>query len=822
MGVKSVADTMFEASNAAKDTYPLLPLRGMLVFPFMITPLDVGREKSIRALEEAMTQDRQLILAVQKSAETDEPEADEIHGIGVMAEIKQLLKMPEGQLRVLVEGLHRVQIKEFVEMESCFHVRVSEMTETEESGPEIEALMRTVQDQFEEYVKLSRKVPSEVIVAINTINEPGRLADTIAAQLMVSVEEKQHLLEIASSRRRLEELVLLLSKEVEILQLEKKIHVQVRKQLEKNQKEYYLREQMRAIQRELGEKDAIASEADEFRRKIEKARMPKAAQEQALHELERLEKMPPMAAEAVVVRTYLDWLTSLPWSKQTRDRLDIAAAKEILDADHYGLDKVKERILEFLAVRHLTKKMKGPILCLVGPPGVGKTSLARSIARALERKFVRFSLGGVRDEAEIRGHRRTYIGAMPGKVIQAMKQAGSRNPVMLLDEIDKMTMDFRGDPASALLEVLDPEQNSNFGDHYLEVTFDLSNVFFITTANVMHNIPRPLLDRMEVIQIPGYTEEERLEIAKRHLWGKQVAANGLKEDQIFVSDNAISKVISDYTRESGVRNLERELGSVCRKVAKELVQGAEPPIRVNVNSIETYLGAPRYLRTMSEGESKVGVVTGLAYTQVGGDILAIEASVMPGKGQLIITGQLGDVMRESAQASLSYVRSRAAELGIPVDFYEKHDIHIHVPEGAIPKDGPSAGITITTALVSALTGRPVRGDLAMTGEITLRGRVLPIGGVKEKLLAAHRAGIKRVLLPKENSKDLEEIPANIQRKLEIELVEHMDVVLEKALLAPIPDMGKAMESRVDTTSDPMPFLPTGFGQESQQPWMGNS
>ncbi len=820
MGVKPVTEILTKANEAA--LFPLLPLRGMLVFPYMITPLDVGRERSIRALEEAMTKERQLVLAAQRSAETTEPEADEIYEVGLVAEIKQLLKMPEGQIRVLVEGLHRVKIEEFVDTESCFHVKVSKILEIEESGPEIEALMRMVQNQFEEYVKLSRKVPSEVVVAINSIDEAARLADTIAAQLIVSVEEKQYLLESASTRERLEHLVLLLSKEIEILRLEKKIQGRVRKQLEKNQKEYYLREQMRAIQKELGEKDAIASEVDEFRGKIEKAKLPKAAREQALHELERLEKMPAMAAEAVVVRTYLEWLTALPWSKQTRDRLDIAAAQQILDEDHYGLDKVKERILEFLAVRHLTKKMKGPILCLVGPPGVGKTSLARSIARAMERKFVRFSLGGVRDEAEIRGHRRTYIGAMPGKVIQAMKQAGSRNPVMLLDEIDKMTMDFRGDPASALLEVLDPEQNSVFGDHYLEVTFDLSNVFFITTANVMHNIPRPLLDRMEVIQIPGYTEEEKLEIAKRHLWAKEVAANGLKDDQILVSDNAIQKVIAEYTRESGVRNLERELGSVCRKVAKDLVSGVEPPIRVNVNSIETYLGGPRFLRTLSEGESKIGVATGLAYTQVGGDILAIEVSVMPGKGHLTITGQLGDVMRESAQASLSYVRARAADLGIPIDFYEKHDIHIHVPEGGIPKDGPSAGITIATALASALTGRPIRGDLAMTGEITLRGRVLPIGGVKEKVLAAHRAGIKRVLLPKENARDLEDIPANIQRKLSIEIVEHMDAVLEKALLAPLGNMGIAIADDEALAAETMPFLATGLGPQSRQPWTGET
>ncbi|NLK07500.1 MAG: endopeptidase La [Firmicutes bacterium] len=792
----------------------------MLVFPYMITPLDVGRERSVEALEEAMADGRRLVLAAQMDAEVAEPSEDEIHEIGVIAEIKQLLKMPEGQIRVLVEGLYRVKIEEFFDQENCLYVEVNKLEEQEESGAETEALMRMVQNQFEDYVKLSRKVPSEVVVAVNSIHEPGRLADTVGAQLLVAVEEKQHLLERTSTKDRLEHLVLLLTKEVEVLRLERKIQGRVRKQLEKNQKEYYLREQMRAIQKELGEKDAAASEVEEFTAKIEKAKMPKAAKEQALHELGRLEKMPPMAAEAVVVRTYLDWMTSLPWSKETKDQLDIDAAQTILDEDHYGLNKVKDRILEFLAVRHLTKKMKGPILCLVGPPGVGKTSLARSIARAMDRKFARFSLGGVRDEAEIRGHRRTYIGAMPGKVIQAMKQAGSRNPVILLDEIDKMTMDFRGDPASALLEVLDPEQNHAFGDHYLEVTFDLSKVFFITTANVLHNIPRPLLDRMEVIEIPGYTEEEKLGIAKGHLWEKNVEANGLKLDQIIISDNAIQKIINEYTRESGVRNLERELGSVCRKVAKDIVSGAEPPIRVNVNSIDTYLGAPKFIRALSEGESKVGVATGLAYTQVGGDILAIEVSVMPGKGKLTITGRLGDVMRESAQASLSYVRARAANLGIPVDFYENHDIHIHVPEGGIPKDGPSAGITIATALASALTNRPVRGDLAMTGEITLRGRVLPIGGVKEKILAAHRAGIKRVLLPKENARDLDEIPMNIQRKLKIETVEHMDEVLEKALLAPVCKVSVFDDE--DITSETMPFLTTGLGAEEHHPWTGDA
>lgn len=806
-----------ESSAVSSDIYPLLPLRGMLVFPHMVTPLDVGREKSIHALEEAMLHERQIMLAAQKEAKINDPDTDEIYRVGTIAEIKQLLKMPEGQIRVLVEGIRRVRIEEFVADEPCFKVRVSEIPEPIETGPETEALMRTVQDQFEQYVKLSKKIPSEVLVTVHSIEEPARLADTIIAQMQVSIEPKQRLLEIASPRERLEQLVLLLSKEMEILELERKIHGRVRQQMEKNQREYYLREQMRAIKKELGEKDEITSEIEEFREKIEKARMPKEAREKALHELERLEKMPPMAAEAVVVRNYLDWLTSLPWKKQTKDRLDIATAERILNEDHYGLDKVKERILEFLAVRQLTRKMKGPILCLVGPPGVGKTSLARSVARALKRKFVRFSLGGVRDEAEIRGHRRTYIGAMPGKVIQAMKQAGSSNPVLLLDEVDKMSMDFRGDPSAALLEVLDPEQNGAFGDHYLEVTYDLSNVLFITTANVMHNIPQPLLDRMEVIQIPGYTEEEKLEIAKRHLLKKQIEANGLTPQQIYISDNAIEKIITEYTREAGVRNLERELGSICRKVAKEIVQGAKPPIRVNVKSVESYLGSPRFLKSRAEEEDRVGVATGLAYTQVGGDILAIEVTVMPGKGKLTLTGQLGDVMRESAQASFSYVRGRAQQLGIPADFYENYDIHIHVPEGAIPKDGPSAGITMATALTSALTGRPVRRDVAMTGEITLRGRILPIGGVKEKVLAAHRSGIKEVLLPQDNKKDLEDIPANVQRKLRIHLVDHMDAVLEKALLAPVPGQGIRLEEK-EKKEEEMAFLPP-MQQEQQRPWL---
>ena len=768
---------------------PLLALRGMIVFPYTVTPLDVGRERSVYALEEAMVQDRLIVLAAQTEARIADPDPEDLFRIGTLAEIKQLLKMPEGQLKVLVEGIRRVKIADFVQEDPYFEVVVEELPEvalpeTAEEDPEIEALMRSVIDHFSQYVKLSKKLPAEVLIAIEDIDEPDRLADNIAAQLSVALEVKQNLLSIVDPRDRLEELLVVISKELEILELERRIHLRVRKQMDKSQKEYYLREQIKAIQKELGEHDT-SSEVDEYREKIRKAKMPKEAREKAESELARLQRMPPMAAEAVVVRNYLDWLTGLPWNTKTEDRLDVEEAARILDEDHYGLEKVKERILEFLAVRQLTNRTKGPILCLVGPPGVGKTSLAQSIARSMQRKFVRFSLGGVRDEAEIRGHRRTYVGALPGKVIQSIRKAGSSNPVILLDEIDKMTSDFRGDPSSALLEVLDPEQNSNFGDHYLEVTYDLSDVFFITTANVLANIPAPLRDRMEVISIAGYTDEEKLEIAKRHLIPKQTEAHGLKEDQIQISDNTILKLISGYTREAGVRSLERAIASVCRKAAREVVQGHSTPIRVSVTSLESMLGRPRYHRSKAETDHKVGVVTGLAFTQFGGDILSIEITVVPGKGKLILTGQLGDVMKESAQAAFSYIRSIAKLLGIPEDFHEHNDIHIHVPEGAVPKDGPSAGIALTTALASALTNRPVRGDLAMTGEVTLRGRVLPIGGVKEKILAAYRADIRKVLLPKENAKDLEDVPKNIQRRLKIELVDTMDEVLGHALL-PLP------------------------------------
>ncbi len=805
------------ARTMTDERLPLLALRGMIVFPYTVTPLDVGRERSIHALEEAMVQDRLIVLAAQTEARISEPGPDDIYKVGTLAEIKQLLKMPEGELKVLVEGIRRIRIREFVQEEPYLQVVVEEVSDPQAedvaTDPEMEALMRSTVEQFERYVKLSKKLPNEVLVSISTIDEPARLADNIAAQLSVALEVKQQLLSVVDPRERLEEILVVLSKEMEILELEKRIHLRVRKQMEKSQKEYYLREQMKAIQKELGEQDDHRSEIEEYTEKIRKAKMPKEAKEKAEAEIARLERMPPMAAEAVVVRNYLDWLTSLPWNKRTKERLDVPAAAEILDADHYGLEKVKERILEFLAVRQLTKKIKGPILCLVGPPGVGKTSLAQSIARSLQRNFVRFSLGGVRDEAEIRGHRRTYVGALPGKVIQSVRKAGSSNPLILLDEIDKMTSDFRGDPSSALLEVLDPEQNNNFGDHYLEVTYDLSDVMFITTANVLGNIPRPLLDRMEVISIAGYTDEEKLEIAKRHLLPKQIEANGLKADQIQISDNTLRKLIEEYTRESGVRSLEREIGSVCRKAAKEIVEGEATPIRVSVTKLETLLGKPRYRRTKAEVDNKVGVVTGLAYTQVGGDILSIEITVVPGKGKLILTGQLGDVMKESAQAAFSYIRSVSTQLGIPQDFHEHNDIHIHVPEGAIPKDGPSAGIALTTALASALSNKAVRGDLAMTGEVTLRGRVLPIGGVKEKTLAAYRAGITTVLLPEENAKDLEDVPKNIQRRLKIHLVSTMDQVLDLAL---VPSLAMGDVETESGSPDEVAFIP---GQVEKGRWL---
>lgn len=774
---------------------PLLPLRGMLIFPHTVTPLEVGRPRSVQALEAAVMGDRRIVLAAQKDAEVQEPAPEDIYTVGTLGEVKQVLKLPEGQLRVLIEGKSRVQLTEIVAGDPYYQAAVRPLPAPDEDLPpqHIEALMRTARRLFEQYSRLGKKHPEEFVRSIVSIEEPERLLNTIASQLAVDLKDKQALLELPGLAERLEQLAALLAGERDILELEKRIQARVRRRMEKSQREYYLREQIKAIQQELGEGDDRQAEVEEFRRRIEESGMTGEARKKALHELKRLEKMPPMSAETVVVRNYLDWLVSLPWNKRTEDRQDIEAAREILDEDHYGLEKVKERILEYLAVRQLTGGMKGPILCLVGPPGVGKTSLGRSIARALDRSFVRISLGGVRDEAEIRGHRRTYIGSMPGRIVQALRRAGSCNPVILLDEVDKMSADFRGDPAAALLEVLDPEQNHAFSDHYLEVPVDLSEVLFLTTANVMWNIPRPLLDRMEVISLPGYTEEEKLAIARRHLLPKQMKAHGLEPEQLHVSDNAIRHIIRGYTREAGVRGLERSLAALCRKAAREVVEGGRLPVRVTRNTLARHLGPPRYLESRKEAEDRVGLAHGLAYTEFGGDILSFEVTVVPGKGQLTLTGKLGEVMRESAQAGFSYIRSRARELGLEPLFHENVDIHMHVPEGATPKDGPSAGITIAVALASALTGRPVRHDVAMTGEITLRGRVLPVGGIKEKVLAAHRAGAHVIVMPKENEKDLEEIPLAIRRQLDIRLVEHMDEVLALAL-RPAPQRAAAEEA----------------------------
>ncbi len=762
---------------------PLLPLRGILVFPYMVIHLDVGRERSMAAIEEAMLGDRTVLLASQKETEIDSPSFEDIYSIGTVAEIKQLLKLPGGTMRVLVEGICRGKILEYIAEEPYFTVLVEEHQEVEKGRTlDLEALTRGVIHQFEEYAKLSKKVPTETLGTVLTVEEPGRLADIVASHLSLKVQDKQLVLEAINVEQRLEQLTELIMREIEILELERRIGLRVRKQMEKAQKEYYLREQMKAIQKELGEKDERQVEAEDYKEKVAKAKFPKEVEQKAFKEIERLEKMPPSSAEGTVVRTYLDWLLALPWSKATRDKIDLNKAEEILNADHYGLEKVKERVLEFLAIRKLTPKLKSPILCFVGPPGVGKTSLAKSISRALDRKFVRMSLGGVRDEAEIRGHRRTYIGALPGRVIQGMRSAGSRNPVFLFDEIDKMTSDFRGDPASALLEVLDPEQNSTFADHYLEVPFDLSQTLFIMTANSLHTIPRPLLDRMEIISISGYTEDEKVNIAKRFLIAKQLKAHGLTEEILPIDNDVILKLVQGYTRESGVRNLEREIGAVCRKVATRWVKEDWSPHQLNEEDLESLLGVPRYHYQMAEKSPEIGAVTGLAYTEVGGDILTIEVTPLPGKGNLTLTGKLGDVMKESAQAGWTFVRAHAFELGIPEDFYEKVDLHIHVPEGAIPKDGPSAGITMATAIASALAKRAVRPDLAMTGEITLRGNVLPIGGLKEKVLAARRAGIKVIILPEKNRKDLEEIPKSVRQVMEFHFVSRMEEVLELALL----------------------------------------
>ncbi|WP_099158680.1 endopeptidase La [Virgibacillus ndiopensis] len=761
---------------------PLLPLRGLLVFPSMVLHLDVGRDKSVTALEKAMMDDQTIFLAAQKKVSVDDPEPADIYRVGTMVKVKQMLKLPNGTIRVLVEGLHRGEIVRFIDEKDEFIVEIDKLDEVISETHEEEALMRSLLAQFEQYIKVSRKVTQETFATVQDIDEPGRLADIIASHLSLKIKDKQEILEIINVKKRLQHLIKLISNEKKVLDLEKKIGQRVKTSMEKTQKEYYLREQLKAIQNELGEKDGKTGEVEQLREKVTESDMPERIMEIAMKELGRYEKVPQSSAESSVIRNYIEWLLALPWTKKTRDTIEINKAQAVLDKDHYGLDKVKERILEYLAVQKLTKSIKGPILCLVGPPGVGKTSLAKSIATSINRNFVRISLGGVRDEAEIRGHRRTYIGAMPGRIIQGMKKAETVNPVFLLDEIDKMSNDFRGDPSSAMLEVLDPEQNSNFSDHFIEETYDLSSVLFIATANYVNNIPGPLLDRMELISIAGYTEVEKLHIAKEHLLQKQLKENGLKKSNLQIRDNALLKLIRRYTREAGVRGLERQLATLCRKAAKIIISEDKKRVIVTEKSIEELLGKPLFRYGLMENEDQIGAATGLAYTAAGGDTLSIEVSHYPGKGKLTLTGKLGDVMKESAQAAFSYIRSRAKELNIDPDFHEKYDIHIHVPEGATPKDGPSAGITMATALVSALSGRAVKKEVGMTGEITLRGRVLPIGGLKEKSLSAHRAGISTIIIPEENEKDIEDIPESVRNDLTFIKVNHLDQVLKNALV----------------------------------------
>ena len=764
-----------------RTRYHMLPLRDVVVFPHMVIPLFVGREKSIKALDEAVEAGKQIFLAAQHDAVDDDPAPENIFGIGTVANILQLLRLPDGTVKVLVEGVSRAAIVNYIETEESFVVDAAPVGDGEHDDREGEVLMRTVISEFEQYVKLNSKIPPEVLTSLSGIEDPGRLADTIAAHLTLRNDEKQKILEFGDVRECLEHILGIMESEIDLLQVEKRLRGRVKKQMEKSQREYYLNEQMKAIQKELGEMDDVPNEMEELQQKVDQAGMPKESRAKAESELKKLRMMSPMSAEATVVRNYIDWLVQVPWKKRSRVVKDLTKAESTLEADHYGLEKVKERILEYLAVQQRINKVKGPILCLVGPPGVGKTSLGESIARATNRKFVRMSLGGVRDEAEIRGHRRTYIGSMPGKIIQNMARTGTRNPLFMFDEVDKMSMDFRGDPSSALLEVLDPEQNHKFGDHYLEVDYDLSEVMFVATANTL-NIPSPLLDRMEVIRISGYTEDEKINIATRYLVGKQKRNNGLKEEEISINKPALIDIVRYYTREAGVRGMEREIAKICRKVAKELLLDSNKQyVQVSSRNLGKYLGVQRHRYGRAEEGNRVGQVTGLAWTEVGGELLTIEAAVMPGKGKHSFTGKLGDVMQESIQAAMSVVRTRSAQYGIDVGFYQKQDIHIHVPEGATPKDGPSAGVAMCTAVISAMTGIPVRADVAMTGEITLRGEVLPIGGLKEKLLAAHRGGIGTVLIPKENEKDLVEIPKNIKGGLKIVPIRWIDEVFAVAL-----------------------------------------
>jgi ATP-dependent Lon protease len=762
------------------DILPVLPLRDIVVFPHMIVPLFVGREKSVRALEAVMKDDKQILLVAQKNAGQDDPGADDLFQIGTISTVLQLLKLPDGTVKVLVEGGRRARVAGYKETAPYFEAFVEKIEEPPVEGRETEALARTVVAQFEQYIKLNKKIAPEVLVSVNQIEDASKLADTIASHLGLKIPEKQELLELPSVAARLEKVFAHMEGEIGVLQVEKRIRSRVKRQMEKTQREYYLNEQLKAIQKELGEGEDGKDEIAEIEAKIKATKFSKEAREKALAEVKKLRSMSPMSAEATVVRNYLDWMLSIPWKKQSRVRKDIVAAEKVLDADHYGLEKVKERIIEYLAVQSRSPKIRGPILCLVGPPGVGKTSLGKSIAKATGRNFVRMSLGGVRDEAEVRGHRRTYIGSMPGKVIQGMKKAKTSNPLFLLDEIDKLGADWRGDPSSALLEVLDPEQNSTFADHYLEVDYDLSDVMFVTTANSLR-MPQPLLDRMEIIRIPGYTEDEKIEIAKRHLIAKVSEANGLKEGEWTLADAAIRDLIRYYTREAGVRNLEREISGLARKAVKEIVSKKAKKVAITSKNLEKFAGVRKFRYGEAEAEDMVGVVTGLAWTEVGGEILSIESVLLPGKGNVKQTGKLGDVMQESVSAAMSYVRSRSTSFGIKPTLFEKRDLHVHVPEGATPKDGPSAGIAMATSIVSVLTGIPVRRDVAMTGEITLRGRVLPIGGLKEKLLAAMRAGIKTVFIPKENEKDLADIPESVKKGLEINPVSHVDEVIMRAL-----------------------------------------
>ncbi len=769
--------------EAPKLVLPLLALRDIVVFPHMVAPLFVGRSKSVNALSEAMSSDKRIFLATQRKADIDNPNEKDINRVGTIANVLQLLKLPDGTVKALIEGKTRASIARFVKHKDYFQVELEPVPETEVSPAESEALVRSINKSFDEYAKINKNISKDLVKSVGSISDPSKLVDTVAAHFSFKIQDKQELLETVSLEKRLSQLLSLINMEIDIFKMDERIKSRVKEQMEKTQKNYYLNEQMRAIKKEIGSEDDHSDELAELEKRIKRKRMSKEAAGKVRQEFKKLKMMTPMSAEATVVRGYIDWLISLPWFDRKKVRQDLVEADKILEEDHYGLKKPKERILEYLAVQCLVKKIRGPILCFVGPPGVGKTSLAKSVARATGRKFVRLSLGGVRDEAEIRGHRRTYIGAMPGKIIQSLKKVGVNNPVFCLDEVDKMSMDFRGDPSAALLEVLDPEQNYSFNDHYLDVDYDLSDILFITTANTLPEIPLPLQDRMEIIRLPGYAEYEKYHIAKDFLISKQIKMNGLEGKNVQFSKNAVLTIVRRYTRESGVRNLEREISSICRKIAREVLKNKEAKsFKVTVQSIQKYLGPPRFKEFQIEQEDQVGTVTGLAWTQVGGELLSIETLIMPGKGNLTMTGKLGDVMKESAQAAVSYVRSRAEILSIDLKFYKLNDIHIHIPEGAIPKDGPSAGISMCTSLVSALTKRPVRHDIAMTGEITLRGRVLIIGGLKEKILAAHRGGVKKVIIPKENEKDLKDIPATVLKAIEIVSVEHMDEVLPHALI----------------------------------------